>query len=325
MDELLPLESDQIYRAQIYTDGGCEPNPGPGGWAAIIRLDEREWVLHGNDPDTTNNRMELQAAVAALALLESSLGRCQVELYTDSQYVRQGITEWIDRWIGNGWRTKHKEPVKNQDLWRALHQLTQAHEVAWHWLEGHAGHPFNERADQLATQARRSLQAGLEILEPDMRSPMNPAGLTGVEICIKAAGRGGARPGVWVAVLRMGDHTRDLSGSDKEATTNALLIRAAAQGLGALTRPCKVTVYSDAEYLVKGASQWIKGWQARGWQTKDGKPVANRAEWEALLDAVARHHVTWQIVTEENLPSDMERAVLVATEVLEGLADAADM
>jgi len=303
LNELLFPQPNQPVHAEVYTDGGCDPNPGPGGWAAIIRLDGREWVLHGNDPDTTNNRMELQAAVAALALLKL-LGRCQVELYTDSQYLRQGITEWIDQWISNDWRTTNKEPVKNQDLWRALRELAQAHDVTWRWLEGHAGHPFNERADQLATQALRSLQT--------RRAPPVADNRPAVEICVKVAGRGG-----WAAVLRMGENTRFLSGSHPDMTSNALLIRAATEGLQALTRPCRATIYSDAEYLVKGASEWIRGWQARGWQTKDGKPVAHRAEWEALLAAAARHSVTWQIVTGDDAPPDMERAAQLAAEVIE--------
>jgi ribonuclease HI len=308
LSELFSLESQPV-RAEVYTDGGCDPNPGPGGWAAIIRLGECEWVLHGNDPDTTNNRMELQAAVAALALLEKLLGHCQVVLYTDSQYLRQGITEWIDLWLRNGWRTSNKEPVKNQDLWRALHELAQAHGVTWHWLEGHAGHPFNERADQLATQALRTLRT---------KQTPEAEGQSAVEICIKVAGRGGeAQPCGWAAVLRMGENTRFLNGSTHGVTSNALLIRAATESLQALKRPCRVTVYSDAEYLARGAAEWIKGWQARGWQTKDGKPVANRAEWEALLAASARHHITWRIVTGDDAPPDMERAGQLAAEMVQ--------
>ncbi|MBN1890833.1 MAG: ribonuclease HI [Thermoflexales bacterium] len=310
--------SEQSPVVQVYTDGSCDPNPGPGGWAAIVRVDEREWVLHGSDPATTNNRMELQAAIAALALLDRLLGGCQVELHTDSQYLRRGVTEWIGKWLRNGWQTQDEEPVKNQDLWQTLHQLSRVHQVTWRWLEGHAGHPLNERADRLARQARRSLGSRRVEADPRDQSPAG-AGLAPVDISIKAGG-GGGRPGVWAAVLRTGDHVRDLCGSDTSATTNALLIRAAAEALRALTRPCRVTVYSDAEYLVKGASQWIKGWQARGWQTKDGKPVANRAEWESLLEAAARHAVTWRVVDEESAPPDMERAALVASEAFESQA-----
>lgn len=144
----------------VYTDGGSDPNPGPGGWGAIIRwesAEKREWTLSGNDPDTSNNRMELHAAIAALGLLESLLGRCQVALHTDSQYLRRGVVEWMGDWIGRGWRTKSNRPVKNQDLWRVLHHLTQAHDVTWRWVKGHAGDPLNERADRLATAAREAL------------------------------------------------------------------------------------------------------------------------------------------------------------------------
>ncbi len=152
--------SDVTCRVDVYTDGSCEPNPGPGGWGAIIRWEDREWVLSGNDPATTNNRMELHAAAAALALLEGLLGPCEVTVHTDSEYLRLGITTWIDEWVSRGWRTADRQPVKNQDLWRILYRLARTHKVSWHWLEGHAGHPFNERADRLAAQARETRGSG---------------------------------------------------------------------------------------------------------------------------------------------------------------------
>ncbi len=146
----------------IYTDGGCEPNPGPGGWGAILsttRADgspyERE--ISGGDPDTTNNRMELTAALEALRTLKQP---CQITLHTDSEYLKKGITEWLKGWIKNGWRTASKTPVKNQDLWQALHAETQRHSLTWKWVKGHAGNPYNERVDQLATQARERLRQG---------------------------------------------------------------------------------------------------------------------------------------------------------------------
>jgi ribonuclease HI len=142
---------------KIYTDGGCAPNPGPGGWGAILiaadgRRDPKE--LSGNDPDTTNNRMELVAAVQALRALRMP---CVVEMYVDSQYVRQGITEWLPKWVANGWRTRSKQPVKNQDLWQALAVEVEQHQVTWHWVRGHNGDRYNERVDQLATEARLKL------------------------------------------------------------------------------------------------------------------------------------------------------------------------
>jgi len=138
-----------VTRVEIYTDGACSGNPGPGGWGALLRFGETEKELCGGELDTTNNRMELMAAIKALEALKRP---CMVELYTDSQYVRQGITQWLQGWKANGWRTAGKKAVKNQDLWQELDAMTQQHQVAWHWVKGHAGHPENERADALARQ-----------------------------------------------------------------------------------------------------------------------------------------------------------------------------
>lgn len=131
----------------IYTDGACSGNPGPGGWGAILRSGAHEKELWGGEPNTTNNRMELMAAIQALEALKKP---CAVELHTDSQYVRQGITEWISGWKARGWRTASKAPVKNDDLWKRLDQARARHTVDWRWVKGHAGHPENERADELA-------------------------------------------------------------------------------------------------------------------------------------------------------------------------------
>lgn len=133
----------------LYTDGACRGNPGPGGWGVLMRSGAHEKTLHGGEAETTNNRMELMAAIVGL---ESLKRRCQVDLYTDSQYVRKGITEWIHGWKRNGWKTASKQPVKNQDLWQRLDQQIGKHQVEWHWVKGHAGVDGNERADALANQ-----------------------------------------------------------------------------------------------------------------------------------------------------------------------------
>lgn len=135
---------------EIYTDGACSGNPGPGGWGAILRYKGVEKELSGGEAETTNNRMELRAAIEALNALK---GRCAVELYTDSSYVRNGISEWIRSWKARGWKTADKKPVKNVELWMALDDARQKHDVTWHWVKGHAGHPENERADELARVA----------------------------------------------------------------------------------------------------------------------------------------------------------------------------
>ncbi|MEM7279518.1 MAG: ribonuclease HI [Pseudomonadota bacterium] len=133
----------------IYTDGACRGNPGPGGWGAYLKSGKREKELWGGEPETTNNRMELLAAIEALNALRRP---SQVELYTDSVYVRSGITEWMANWKRRGWKTAAKKPVKNQDLWQALDAAALKHEVNWHWVKGHAGDPGNERADALANR-----------------------------------------------------------------------------------------------------------------------------------------------------------------------------
>jgi ribonuclease HI len=134
-------------RLTIWTDGACSGNPGPGGWGAILRFGDTEKELFGGDPATTNNRMELTAAIMAL---ESLKRPCEVDLHTDSQYLRGGVTGWINGWKRNGWKTADRKPVKNMELWQRLEAAAAPHKVAWHWVKGHAGHDENERADELA-------------------------------------------------------------------------------------------------------------------------------------------------------------------------------
>ena len=141
----------------IYTDGACSGNPGPGGWGAVLRSGDREKELRGGEPATTNNRMELMAAISALeALTRPSI----VDIHTDSQYVRNGIMSWIHGWKRNGWRTAGKAPVKNVDLWKRLEAALAPHRVRWHWVRGHAGHDLNERADRLAREGLMAARAG---------------------------------------------------------------------------------------------------------------------------------------------------------------------
>ena len=166
----------------IHTDGACEGNPGPGGWAAVLRGDGLVREIAGGEPATTNNRMELQAAIAALTTVGEP---CDIEIFTDSQYLRKGITQWLQLWKARGWRTVSRQPVKNDDLWRQLDQLVAPHRITWKWLKGHAGHPDNERCDHLAgleiaklrerhtPQQLAALRAGFDAA----RSPHNTQGL----------------------------------------------------------------------------------------------------------------------------------------------------
>lgn len=137
------------HTVKIFTDGACKGNPGPGGWGALLRYGDIEKEICGGEPDTTNNRMELTAAIEALKLLNRP---CEVRVTTDSEYVRRGVLEWMANWKKRGWKTAAKQPVKNQDLWMALDEQLSKHQVEWRWVKGHSGHPENERADQLANQ-----------------------------------------------------------------------------------------------------------------------------------------------------------------------------
>lgn len=138
-----------MQRVEAFTDGACRGNPGPGGWGVVLRAGDRVKELSGGEPATTNNRMELRAAIEALKALKRP---CRVDLYTDSVYLRSGITQWLPAWRARGWRTADGKPVKNRDLWEALAALAELHDVSWHWVKGHAGHPENERADELANE-----------------------------------------------------------------------------------------------------------------------------------------------------------------------------
>jgi len=140
---------------EIYTDGACKGNPGPGGWGALLRSGRHERELFGGEPDTTNNRMELIAVIRALEALKRP---SRVELFTDSEYVKKGITEWVEAWKRRGWKTADRKPVKNEALWRQLDELARRHRIRWHWVRGHSGHADNERADALANRGVASLK-----------------------------------------------------------------------------------------------------------------------------------------------------------------------
>jgi ribonuclease HI len=152
------MTADTQTLVSLFTDGACSGNPGPGGWGAILKWANHERELSGGEPYTTNNRMELLAAIAALEALKRP---CTVDLHTDSQYLRQGIMQWIHGWKRNGWRTADRKPVKNSDLWKRLDEAIARHEVRWHWVRGHAGHALNERADELARNAIAAVRAGM--------------------------------------------------------------------------------------------------------------------------------------------------------------------
>ena len=268
---------------QVFTDGGADPNPGPAGWGAVI-LDQNGrpvQELSGGEDHSTNNRMELTAAIRALDALEPGT---PVRLFTDSVYLKKGVTEWLPGWIARGWR-RRTGTLQNEDLWRRLAELEEAHDVEWRWVKGHAGHEHNERADELATReiaARRGARGAGGAAE---------ANAADVEVLLRVSG--GSGPGGWAAVIRRGDDAEVLSGAFPGASANEIDVLAAAEALEALPRDQAVAVYSGSDYLRNGATQWLPKWRRSGWTTKAGTPVRNRQAWQRLARALDDRTVVW--------------------------------
>ncbi len=261
----------------IYTDGGADPNPGIGGWAAILRSGRHEKVLTGSDPKTTNNRMELQAAIAALSALKRP---STIQFHTDSEYLRKGITQYIDKWAANNWRTGSRA-VANADLWQQLWPLVKQHEIEWHWVKGHSGDPLNERVDELARLARLKITPRVNVDENTPR------------LYLRASCKGNPGPGGWGVVLEQANETEQNSGSATATTNNRMELQAALEGLLMLQPGSPVQVFTTSDYLFQGATRWIKGWRQRNWQKKGGQPIANADLWQALDQLMAAYQVRW--------------------------------
>jgi ribonuclease HI len=295
----------------VYTDGGADPNPGFGGWAAILIDDAGGAVreLSGGEPHATNNRMELTAAIRAL---ESLRRRCRVRLYTDSSYLRKGVSEWLPGWIERGFRRKTGE-LQNEDLWRRLAELVARHEIEWKWVKGHAGDRYNERADRLASEAirveRRAAGGDAATSAAGAAPPVDAEVFLRVSC---ARGRGG-----WAALLRQAGSERTLSGSQAPATPNQLDLAAALAALESLPAGIRAAVYTGSDYLRNGASRWLPAWQRRGWKTQEGQPVQNRDLWQRLASALAARSVTWPSVKEGDRP-ELEALAAPAREAARG-------
>lgn len=275
-----PVTRDEKPHVTIYTDGGADPNPGPGGWGAVLIHDATGRIkeFSGSVPDSTNNRMEQTAAIRALEALKQP---CEVELYSDSAYLVQGMTRWVDKWAGDGWvRGKRKKPVENADLWQRLLELRDQHDITWRWLKGHAGDVYNERVDELASREIR--------LYYEQHQLMHPADAEAYLIVSAKS-----KQGFWAALVRHDNEEELLTGREQGVTSNQLDILAAANALAVLPEGIHVNIYSMSDYLRNGASQWIINWKKRGWQTKGGDPVKNREQWEWLDDEMSVREVDW--------------------------------
>jgi ribonuclease HI len=277
----------------IYTDGACDPNPGPGGWAAVLRFGEHEKELKGAAPHTTNNRMELQAVIGALNALKQP---CAVRLHTDSQYVQRGVTEWLTGWKAKGWKK-----VQNRDLWEALDAALQRHTVEWQWVRGHAGDALNERVDRLAVS-----------MIPRSALPLDDAEATHVFTGVSCLGQAG--PGAWAVIVRTGVEATMLVGREEKTSANRLHLLAALKGLESVTTPQPIHLYTPSDYAAQGAQQWARAWAAQGWRTKDGKPVKHSEVWQAIVKASAGRGVKWHGLKDEIHPPESQQAETLAQE-----------
>ncbi len=269
----------------IYTDGGCNPNPGPGGWAALIMLpDGKERILSGGHAETTNNRMELTAALQALqATPESS----EIILHTDSRYLQQGITEWLPNWQRQGWK-RGKASIPNRDLWEALAKAAERRKVTWRWVRGHAGDINNERVHRLASAA---------IPQTDERPPDN-----GARIYIRVSCKG--QQGAWAARIAQDGDVIDLSGRLSPTTSNRLELLAAIAAIRKAPPDRPLAIYTANDYLRKGITQWLPRWQANNWRTASGAPVRNTDLWKQLQRLNEQREITWLQVLAEEPPDD---------------------
>jgi ribonuclease HI len=282
-----------MKRYAVYTDGGAAPNPGPGGWGALVVDQEsgQERELSGVEGATTNNRMELTAAISALEAIEPG---ARVDLYTDSQYLRQGITTWLRSWIRRNWqRARDAGPVLNVDLWKRLDHARTSHDVHWHWIKGHAGHPENERVDALATAARATLGTAKA---PAASAPFGghletAKALPRVSAHLRVTCRNGR--GRWLALLITADEERELRGEGVGTTANRLELEAALAVL-AHTTPTEPLLIHATDYVRRGASEWLEGWKSRGWRTGSGDPVKNAEIWRQLDRALIHREVAWE-------------------------------
>jgi ribonuclease HI len=282
---------------EVYTDGGARPNPGPGGWAAVVLRAGAEPVeLSGGEARTSNNRMVLTAALHALEALPPGE---PVRFHVDSQYLRQGITQWLPAWVRRGWKKADGKPVENEDLWRRLWALSSGRDLEWLWVRGHAGDRWNEHADRLAAAEIRRLHGerggdGEAAADWEVHLRVSAAGReAGWAAAVRGAGAGEAGEVDLAADDGTAAEGRVLTGAASGSSGNRLEVLAAAEVLESLPPGASVVFHTPSDYLRHGASRWLPAWRRRNWVKKDGGAVANKDAWQRLAAALARRRVHW--------------------------------
>ena len=273
----------------IYTDGGADPNPGAGGWGAILvdSVSGQRREISGGADETTNNRMELTAAIESLESLRST---CRVELFTDSTYLRSGVSSWMAGWKRNGWRRKDGDPVKNVDLWQRLDSAASRHQVRWRWVKGHAGNELNERADELATEeiARRRPVGSSAAAASPVATP-RPEGAGEIFLRVTHTPRASA----WAALVRVDEEDRWMAHRMSSDSTHRCELEAAGSGFQELSEDRPWLFFTRSEYLRRGASMWLPAWKKNLWRSSEGSEIKNRDLWERLDRLQSRLSIEW--------------------------------
>lgn len=272
--------SENLPHIQIYTDGGADPNPGPGGWGVVLVHPRKKRELSGGEAETTNNRMELTAAIEALKALRQP---CQIDFYTDSQYLCKGASEWVHVWSENGWYDVNGDPVINEDLWRQLYELQKAHLITWHWVRGHAGNFYNERAHQLAAAA---------IPRPEEAPDPNA---TRIYLRIAGPERKGQGACGWAAAILRGDEMSHISGGHPNMSINGFSLYAVLQVLAFFDPDEKLQIFTNNAYLYNGITKWVDDWRSLGWAS----PEKFNAEWQALDRENQTRQIKWFMMKNE--------------------------
>lgn len=273
--------SEKRPHITIYTDGGASPNPGPGGWAAILIHPAKTRELSGGAEDTTNNRMELTAAIEALKALKQ---RCLIDFYSDSEYLIKGITERIDTWLAAG--KFEKNEVSNPDLWLELHELVQQHDISWHWVRGHTGDHWNERADELATAARPGNDAFLDTSR--------------TRVILQIAGAKG-NFGYAAAVVRNDDlaSTEIITGGERDTTPNHFILRAAIDVLHQIPPEEPLYLFTNSSYLFDGITKWIHNWKKTTFRKF-------ALQWKQLDELCSMRDIQWVSFKKDDPPPALE-------------------
>jgi len=293
--------ADVLPRVRIYTDGSCSPNPGPGGWGVVI-IDREEQVFRfsGSEKATTNNRMELTAALRGLQQLEMEH---EVELITDSRYLKDGICRWMNNWLARGWTTITGEEVRNRDLWQQLAVEIARHTVRWSWVKGHGTERWNRLADELAGAAYQKTVLPLD----DDNS---------VHIFLAITWRQKIGAGAWAGVMRYRNHYRVVGNVRREGSGNSLHIVSAIESLQMLKRPLPVHVYTTSGYLKDGAGSWLNQWRSRDWFTREGTEVSNRRDWQMLATVLDQIPARFYLIDKTEPPCHLAAAKEMAREWL---------